>query len=460
MRQLRNPSRLVSFAAGGLLVGGFCQLEQSSVGAEIAFLAPWTASSPGELNTWLAFVLLLTPGATLLAWSLAPQLAAVLTQITSWLSTRTKRQRHAVLATVGAVAFATYGLLQSWVSRGYPLLDEIASARFGGRVLAMGKLRLEVPDCWQPLPHLYLHARDGFVTSFDWLGVQLAWAVAEVSHTGGWIFAGMSAATLIALMSVISRGLGFAWGILGGIAFVLSPMALTLSISNHAHIGSRLALALTLLAFVVAQGTASRRRWMAVGLSFGLGVLFRPVEVSVLSLPLLASICVDSTKESNPTRAFAWILAGCLPSLVLMAWHNSEVTGHAWLFARFAHNDFLDASNLKSQPPWAILSNPDLLWARFGANVVYNLQQLIIWVLGPLGALCFACGVTANRLTRLLTMGIGLALLVALAHDDSGLHVFGPLHYSDAVIPALIVMLYGLERVYRVFASAPGCRRP
>jgi len=280
MRQFGILGRLVSFIAGSLLVVGFCELEKSSVGADIAFLERWTASSPGEINTWLAFVLLLTPGSVLVAWSLAPQLAAFVSSINHWLNSRTKAQRTILAVSISGTALVVYGSLQAWVSRGFPLLDEIASARFGGRALAQGRIRLELPDCWQALPRLYLHARDGFVTSFDWLGVQLAWAFSELTHTGGWIFAILSAVTLTALMVIVSKGLGFAWGILAALAFALSPMALTLSVSNHAHIGSRCALALTLMTLLYAQGTASRHRWIAVGLSFGLGIMFRPIEVT------------------------------------------------------------------------------------------------------------------------------------------------------------------------------------
>lgn len=448
MKRGVNVSRWLSVFVGTLWVLGFITLSKSSVGTRIGFLKSWTASNPGELQTWLGVIFLLTPGTTLLTWGLAPWLSVWLKACLQWLKARSRPYHMWLISSAGITALSTYGLVGSWMSRGYPLLDEIASVRFGGRILATGKVQLKVPECWPALSHLYLHARDGFYTSFDWLGAQLAWALSELTHTGSWVFAAMAAGTLVAVMLTLRKLLDVRWGVVAGLAFVCSPMAFMLSLSSHAHIGSRLFVALSIFAYVYAQTTSLRQWWLALGVCLGMGIMFRPIEVTLLLAPLLIATFIRSSNDPHTRYALGWTLAGLVVPLAVIAWHNHIVTGHFWLFARFAHNDFLEASNLRSQRPWAIFMDASLLWHRFGTNLIYNLQQLFIWALGPIGVVFFACGVSATRLSRLLSWGIALLLLLALAHDDSGLHVFGPMHYSDAIVPMIIVIVYGIRRAH------------
>jgi hypothetical protein len=90
------------------------------------------------------------------------------------------------------------------------------------------------------------------------------------------------------------------------------------------------------------------------------------------------------------------------------------------------------------------------LWFRFGANMGYNTFMLAIWFLGPLGILLFVAGVMTDRFTRLLGLGIGTGLCLALFHTNMGLHSVGPIHYSECAVPLTIVAVHGLANLLRV----------
>src|SRR5690606_18817082 len=55
-------------------------------------------------------------------------------------------------------------------------------------------------------------------------------------------------------------------------------------------------------------------------------------------------------------------------------------------------------------------------------------------------------GVNTQRFTRLLGLGVLLNLLVALAHDNHGVHHVGPIHYSETAVPLTIIAVFGMVR--------------
>jgi hypothetical protein len=86
---------------------------------------------------------------------------------------------------------------------------------------------------------------------------------------------------------------------------------------------------------------------------------------------------------------------------------------------------------------------------RFGSNSAFNLLRLGVWFAGPLGVLLVALGVTTDRLTRALGLGILSVLLIGLAHDNYGLHAVGPIHFSECAVPLTLLAVHGLARLTR-----------
>jgi hypothetical protein len=73
--------------------------------------------------------------------------------------------------------------------------------------------------------------------------------------------------------------------------------------------------------------------------------------------------------------------------------------------------------------------------------------MLAVWFLGPLGIILVGLGATTNRFTKMLGLGVLAALFAGCFHDNHGIHVVGPIHYSEAAVPLAVIAAYGLKRL-------------
>jgi hypothetical protein len=167
-------------------------------------------------------------------------------------------------------------------------------------------------------------------------------------------------------------------------------------------------------------------------LVFGLAFLCRPLETTFFCLPI-AVWAARQTWRRDPAyvASLPGLALGAAAGVAVMVWHSYAMTGSALLPARFANPANTD-----------VLSSS--LWTRFGDNVTYNLLMLAIWFLGPLGIALVSTGVLANRFTRLLGACVAVDLCLAFFHDNPGLHIVGPIHYSECAVPLTVIATYGL----------------
>jgi hypothetical protein len=215
-------------------------------------------------------------------------------------------------------------------------------------------------------------------------------------------------------------------------------MAALLSMTTHAHLASRAFLALALLRFSTADLEGGVRNWVATGALIGLTFLCRPLETVFLTTPLAAYALIQTMRRAPEYRgALPGLILGFLPFVALLAWHSYAMTGNPLLPPRFASPEHVDVTSSS-------------LWARFGNNLTYNLLMLAVWFLGPIGVCLVAAGVLATRFTRLLGMCVAADLSLALFHDNSGLHIVGPIHYSECAVPLLVVAVYGIATLVRL----------
>jgi len=194
---------------------------------------------------------------------------------------------------------------------------------------------------------------------------------------------------------------------------------------------------LGLVLFIRADSGGSLTRWTLTGLALAAAFLCRPPEIACLSLPLLADRLLRAVRrEPGAPRAVAGLLLGGAAPLLIFALHNWQITGDPLLPPRLG--------------PGVLLWFPKeaaSLWSRFGANTSYNLFMLTIWFLGPLGVLLVSLGAMTDRFTRLLGLGVLTVLGLGLLHDDHGLHIVGPIHYSECVVPLSILAVHGLANL-------------
>jgi hypothetical protein len=429
-----QKKHLLSLLTGLFMTAAFFGLSQTASKMFITFHPPMNFSSPGEAYFWLASALLLFPGACLIGYGVSPWLSPRILRIWLRLEKMDKREKLALVLAVFMIGLAGARISRSIILLDYPITDDENAVRFGGQVLAMGKLKAPAPEPYDAFPHLFLYEKGGFVTSFDWPGPQLAWAAAEVTHTGSLIFALAAAVAAICVFLIVSRCLSAGYGTAAALFFFVSPMAFMLSATSHAHLLSRTWLAATLLAYIWARSRPALRGWIVTGLLFGCGFLCRPLEMSFLIAPLfLDTVIGDIKKTRKIPKSFWGLFLGALGPVIVFFLYNYLITGNVFFPARFS-----------AEGPAKVLATGSL-WNRFGANTGYNLLMLAIWFLGPLGIILIGFGITANRLTKMLGLGVLAALFAGCFHDNHGIHIVGPIHYSEAAVPLAIIAAYGLK---------------
>ncbi len=440
-----RPRRIVATAAGIFLYLAFWGIGQTSPGLDITYQPPFSSSSLGEIYFWLAHALLLFPGACLLGYGLSPWVAPLLRRLSDAAAGAGGRKTVVVLLAVGLVGMVGFRLLHRLVLFDFPVTDDEYGVRFGGQLLASGMLRAPTLGLDPFIPTLTMHVRNGLMSSLDWLGPQLAWALGEKTGIGGsWVYALFAAIPLAVIPVWVGRRFGRSWGAMALLFFLFSPMAFALSMTTHAHLLSRAFLAIGLWLYCEAEERQDFAGWAACGLALGVAFLCRPFETFFLVLPLLGyTLFRFALRKPGAARVVLGLLAGGVGPLLLFAVYNYAFSGNPFLSARFMPHGWGEFFLESLEKPWTA----ELLWNRFGANTSYNLFLLGIWFLGPLGIVLVAAGVLADRFTQLLGLGVLSVLLLGLLHDDHGIHSVGPIHYSECAVSLAFISVAGLKRI-------------
>jgi hypothetical protein len=424
-------------------------------GFDIRYYPPMDSSSPGEMNLWLAYVFLLLPGCCLLGLGYSTSLYRLLRRTFARLEAMTHREAVVAAAALGVVAFAFARLGNALVLLGYPITDDEYAAQFGGRILASGHVAVPMPDFLAVVPVLFTHLQNGMLAAADFVGVQAAWAFSEITGTGPLLWSVASAVTVVAVAAAVARRLGYGWAAVAASMFVLSPMAISLSFTTHAHVLSRCFVAVAYLFYVVADRSGRLRDWTVVGLAIGLAFIVRPAETAFIFLPLGILLLVETARgERNARIGLLGIAAGVVGPLVVFALHNAAVTGKFWLPARFSPNMINDAIYVPGDPIQPQVGIADTtLWERFGTDTAFNALELGIWYLGPIGVALSLVGFSTNKLTKLAGAGVLSVLALGLFHANTGIHIVGPIHYSECAVLCTILAVHGCERIVRRLAA-------
>lgn len=430
--------QLVSAAIGVWLILCFYGLAMTAPGLRITFRPPLTASSPGEVYFWLGHALLVFPASCLIGYGLSGWIGPALVRLHDELRRLGPRERVLGTASLFLLALAIARVGRALFFYDLPFTDDEYATQFGGYIFATGRAAAPLLLPPNAIPTLGLYYHNGLVSRADWPGAQVVWALSELTGAGAFWWALLAAIPVAAVAVLVRRRLGVGWAVAAVAIFICSPMALMLSMTSHAHLGSRAMLAVALTAYWFAEQRDSVRLWMLTGFVLGLAFLFRPLEIIFFSLPLLGWAAVQSVRRATGySRAIpALVLGGMIPVLLMMA-HAYAVTGNPLVPPR------LDDPTV----PQDTISSA--LWYRFGSNMAYNVFMLAIWFLGPLGVILVAVGVMTDRFTRLLGFGIVSALTLALFHTNMGLHSVGPIHYSECATPLTIIAVHGLANLLR-----------
>jgi 4-amino-4-deoxy-L-arabinose transferase-like glycosyltransferase len=427
---------------GVALIAAFFSLHRGSNTLRVTFVPPWDRSAPGELYFWLASIMFLLPGCTLIGASLAGVLGPGISRLSARLRRADPSERLAMVLALSVLTFMVARIGNQVFLHGQPFTDDEAAARFGGQVLARGALWSPLPPMRHAFPELFLFQRQGAWTSFDFLGALLTWSLSDLTRSDTLVFSLVAAIPVPALAALVTRQYGLPRGLGAACLLLCSPMALTLSFTSHTHVVSRglLALGLTIILFVE---HASLLRSAGAGLALGLAWATRPPEISALLAPLLLGYAYDALRRTDERKRLLGLALGALPPVIATFAYNVAIGGSLG-FLRGARNEISvpyasamrGALELEFWPP------------RFGNNLSYNALTLSIWFLGPLGLVLSYAGASSSRTHKLLGLGVLLLLALCLLHDDRGLHMVGPIHLSESAVPLALLCVAGLASLF------------
>ncbi|QSQ13521.1 glycosyltransferase family 39 protein [Myxococcus landrumensis] len=425
-------------------MAAFFGLKMTAPGLTISYHPPFSGSSTGELYQWLGHALLLVPGGVLLGLSAAHWVSAPAVRLWRRLEGLTAQEKTAGALLVGVVAFLAARIGRAVFLLDRPFTDDEQAARFGGQVLASGRVLAKLTDPIEAFPTLFFYVRDGMGSSFEWLGLQLAWAFGELTGTGSLVFSLAAAVPAVAVAWVVTRRLGAAWGTVAAVLVLLSPMSALLSMTSHAHLLSRAALSVAVVFYVQAEEKGGRW-WTWFGAMGGVAFLCRPFESLFFLAPFYLWVLWRLVRRELPVGAcLGGLVLGWLPALVAFLAFNHAVTGDALLPARVSMYTF----------PAKLSAHDGTLLERFGGNTSYNALMLGVWFLGPVGMLLVGVGASWDRLTKLLLLSVLSLLGLGLFHDNHGIHSVGPIHYSECVPALALVAVHGLKRLVDVARKA------
>jgi len=403
-------------------------------GARSAF----TYIGNAEMRLWLAQLVLALPAALLIAWGLAPRLAPLLRRLVARVDGAPARWWWWAAGILFVTLFAVYAFGHAVILCGRPITDDESAVTFGARMLAGGHLRMPLLPA-HAFTDIFTYQRDGMVSAMDFPGLLRFGAAGIATGLGHLVYALASAASGVAVGYAAKRWLGPRGCVLATAIWIASPMILSLSVTSHGQVPSRMFVALALLFASRLDTAAGSPRCDAVmfGLVVGLGFLCRPPEIAFLLGPLGGWLVYRAP------RRVPLIALGLVGPLVLFAWYNAQITGLWYLPSRFAEG-IIGAGGVEGY------SIPD----RVGANLGFNLLVLAVFFLGipAIAAIAGALDRTRPILLVLAACVLGQFAL-CLAHDNTGIHMVGPIHLSESTVPLTILAAAGILRGFAWLAA-------
>ncbi|MDB4959682.1 MAG: hypothetical protein JWO36_7251 [Myxococcales bacterium] len=449
-----TPARATTLRAGPLLAGVGLLAIYVRIGALLGFQAwygpplppnrtdgpsPFTYVSGSEHRFWLAHLVLALPGALLISWGLAPRLGPLLLRFIARVDNASPRTwRWAGLALFVAL-FVWSAVGRHAVVLDRPLTDDENAVTFGARMLAAGHLRIPALQPAGAFTDLFTYQRDGMVSAMDFPGVLMFGAASILTGLGSLLYALASALSGVAVAYAAGRWFGPRARVLAAVIWIVSPMISSLSFTSHGHVASRMfvALALAFAARLDTHAGTPRRDAVLIGMSAGLGFLCRPLEILCLLAPLGAWLTWRSLRAHLAPRTVpVWIAGGLLPGILVFAWYNLQTTGVWYLQARFA--------------PGTIGGSPAYnfgAWDRLGFNLGFDVIMLAVFFLGVPMIAAVIGGLDRRRpILVVLAAGVLANVLLCLAHDNTGIHSVGPIHFSEMTVPLTVVATAGILR--------------
>ncbi|WP_426745317.1 hypothetical protein VZQ01_29690 [Myxococcus faecalis] len=338
-----------------------------------------------------------------------------------------------------------------------PVTDDEASYQFAAELLSSFRLYVASPPMKLFFDNGFL-INDGKMYSQYFLGwpfllafgvkVGLPWLVNPL----------LSGATAVGLFLIARDWWGSAWGRVAVVLYLVSPLTMIGAATLMSHTAAIFALTWMLHAVQRLEARAGLAASAWVSLLFCLAFWTRPAVAVGLGTPFLLMWALRVWRQGGSARwghvgVFALI---SLPLAGLFLLANQEMTGSPWMTGyhagvRYAQQNAyrfvsFGPSQVKSDSFLYFLTDTSATLAA--GRMVLALFRLNLDSFGwPLGFILvfLARGVPARWLAAAV-----LSFCVAhLPVADPGVDTFGPVHYSELMLPLVLLSTVGLRTLWR-----------
>lgn len=402
----------------------------------------------------MAYLTFGTAGCCMLAIGLArsgpgPALAGALEELAS-----VEPRRFVTLCAL--LAFGLAAGFRANVLLNMPITDDEAAYEFMARVLAGGALTAPRP----PEPLFFdwafmINDRHRYAQYFlGWPALMVPFVAIGIP---GYANAVLSGVTVPAVYIVAKQLAGDRWARVACVLYVLAPMVFIGAATQLSHTACIFALAWAHAGFVLASRPGARLHFHALT-AFMLCLAFfnRPVSTLGIGLPIGVAWLHSTLKQRRVDAAVAFLLpASVMGGLFLYV--NAVQTGDAFKPAYQALHDFIQANNYRfsnlTPERMTGVSNmrfdaPLEMLDMSGVALLRLNQALFGWPFS-LALVPFAVGL---RRARVVTWMLICFVVVNLPVRAAGIDSYGPVHYSEAAWPVLLLSVAGLRWLHLLAA--------
>lgn len=372
---------------------------------------------------------------------------------------------------VSAIALALPALIRLYIYQATPVSDDEGTYEFMAEIMARGRLYLDSPELKLFYDRDFM-INDGKYYSQYFLGWPALMLPGVFVGAAGYMNAIYSALTIPPLYGAARRITSRRWARVVTLLYLAAPMIQLCAATALAHTSCTMALT-WLLWLVLRARDEGAPIWVDAGVAAAFSVAFfvRPTSALGIGLPLLLwwALAVRADPGRRLKRALAFAApAGALGAAFLAVNHlqtgsaltpayNVEMLYHrsnGFRFSRYRPGHARIVHNMGFSKPLLAIARNGIAWLRLNF-------ALFGWPCSFLFAL-LASG-RGRPGVRAMFASAACFFLVHVFVSDSGIDVFGPTHYFELSLPALILTGAGLQRATRwltELSEAAGAARP